>query len=54
MTKEEKDEQCKIHCAKYTTPGMHSLFCPYTLDRWKRGEMVAVSGGKMQPAIIYK
>ena len=38
MSKEEKDAICKVVCAKYTTPGMHSLLCPYTWDRWKEGK----------------
>ena len=37
MTKEEMDAICKVVCAKYTTPGMHSLLCPYTMERWKAG-----------------
>jgi hypothetical protein len=38
MTQEEKDAICKVVCAKYTTPGMHSLLCPHTWDRWKAGQ----------------
>ena len=38
MSKEEKDAICKVVCAKYTTPGMHSLLCPYTQERWKAGK----------------
>ena len=38
MTKEEMDAICKVVCAKYTTPGMHSLLCPYTMERWKAGK----------------
>lgn len=38
VTQEEKDAICKQTCARYTTPGMHSLFCPYTLDRWMAGK----------------
>jgi len=37
LSKEEMDAICKVVCAKYTTPGMHSLLCPYTMERWKAG-----------------
>lgn len=53
MTQQEKDQLCKELCARYKTPGMHSLFCPYTMDRWKAGKL-EVSGGKMETPLIYK
>jgi hypothetical protein len=43
MTKDEKDAICKVVCAKYQTPGMHSLLCPYTTDRWKIGKFEKVT-----------
>ena len=31
----EQDEVCRQTCKAYTAPDAHSLFCPYTRERWK-------------------
>lgn len=38
MTEEEKQAICKKLCGEAAERNMHRLFCPYTIDQWKRGE----------------